>query len=327
MQNFFEKFASNLVFAAFIPTLIFSVLANLVFGPLISDDLRVALDKIFKESSAFTIVCAVVLSFIVLYSRELIYSFYRGLFLGFMSSNEGKRARKIQNKISNLETKIQSSEDEILIEQLRNRHYSLVANYLSSFPSYYEDGLRQDGELLPTQFGNILRAAEFSCRRYGMDAVHIWPRLIHVIPEKNHQKIEEVNNQMFLLLNFSFLSFFFGLANFVVKSFFRPQSINSHSFWIIGLLSFGSFYLFYKLSLPLARSYANMYRSAFDLFRFDLLRSMNEELPKDSNEEVDTWRRISEAIAVGECYGDLYCRYPYSSSITNETNGLKTNQD
>lgn len=326
MQNFFEKLASNLVFAAFIPALIFTIVADLIIGSLIPVYLKQELIQIFKESSVFTLTCALILSFILLYLRELIYSFYRGSSLNILSFLERRRAQKNQMEIrrinaslfpieeklyeENLEIDQLSYEERVTYNQLKNKQYKVISRYQSSFPIFYVGGKEQNDEFLSTQFGNILRAAECSCRRFGMDAVHIWPRLIQVIPDKNFQKIEEVSNQMFLLLNFSFLSLLLAVITWSAGFTINLSSQQVIRFVVIGLISLSSFYGFYRLSIPLARNYANMYRGAFDLFRFELLRSMNEELPKDSNEEFDTWKRISEGLAIGEYFYDIYCRYP-----------------
>ena len=43
-----------------------------------------------------------------------------------------------------------------------------------------------------------------------------------------------------------------------------------------------------------------MVRSAFDLFRLDLLEQFHLEQPKDSVKEFELWRNLSELILLGQ---------------------------
>jgi hypothetical protein len=40
-------------------------------------------------------------------------------------------------------------------------------------------------------------------------------------------------------------------------------------------------------------------RASFDLFRFELLKKMGLERPKNTTEEFDTWYQLNELIALG----------------------------
>ncbi|NUM48339.1 MAG: hypothetical protein HUU38_26830 [Anaerolineales bacterium] len=323
MQNYFEKFVSNLVFASFIPSLLFVYTIIFTFSSVIQPNILSELSNMFNGIGVFGLVCSVIISFIILYTRELIYSFYRGLFLPkIFSFIEYKRAQRMRNEIDNITHEIeeiakQKSSPEIRKReiQLRSQCYVMVANYLSCFPAYYRDKIRYDDELLPTQLGNILRAAEYSCRSYGINAIAIWPRLVHVIPKENYEKIDEVNNQMFLLLNFSLLALLFsGLSLVMVILFLNQFKLVTH-FFTLAVISFVLFYVFYRFSLPLARNYAKMYRTAFDLFRFKLLSTINEKLPGDYDEEFTTWDRICERMEIGECFSRLSCDYSNSAKL------------
>lgn len=59
-------------------------------------------------------------------------------------------------------------------------------------------------------------------------------------------------------------------------------------------------WFFYNASLPAARQYGNLFRSAFDLFRFNLLAQLHLPLPENETEEYEIWNLLSGFMALGE---------------------------
>lgn len=59
-------------------------------------------------------------------------------------------------------------------------------------------------------------------------------------------------------------------------------------------------WFFYNVSLPAARQYGNLFRSAFDLFRFDLLTQLRLPLPDDEGSDAFLWEQLSGFLALGE---------------------------
>lgn len=320
MQNFFEKLASNLVFAAFIPAVVFTLFMVFVFGSLIPSEIKSELNDIFHNETILIITIATIISFVLLYLREFIYAVYRGIYIPrIFSCFESRCARYMVRKINRIEEEIKNTTDSHREAALKNEHYALIGKYSLMFGSIFINRIRYDGQLLPTRFGNILFSGEYYCMRYGINAVAVWPRLMHVIPRESMQKIEEISNQMFLILNFSLLSFLFSGVNFVIALSLKFRNIFSDNlFFVYSLVGIILFYIFYKLSLPLAISYATMYRSAFDLYRFNLLMIMKERFPQNSDEEIDLWDRISQGFTVSECYGKLFAEYTISDKLENK---------
>ena len=56
---------------------------------------------------------------------------------------------------------------------------------------------------------------------------------------------------------------------------------------------------FYNASLPAARQYGALIRSAYDLFRFDLIKQLRLTLPKHSGQEIDLWTKWTRLVALG----------------------------
>lgn len=61
----------------------------------------------------------------------------------------------------------------------------------------------------------------------------------------------------------------------------------------------GIAYFFYNASLPAAKQYGNMIRSAYDLFRFDLRKQLRLTMPPHSNKEHDSWQKWTEFVSLG----------------------------
>ena len=94
------------------------------------------------------------------------------------------------------------------IEDLEGQRYIIIANYNANFP--------KPNLILPTRFGNILRAAEiYPGERYGIDAVELWPRLAQSIPPDGTALIDQANNECLFLLNSSLLASILSLLSFL----------------------------------------------------------------------------------------------------------------
>jgi hypothetical protein len=82
------------------------------------------------------------------------------------------------------------------------------------------------------------------------------------------------------------------------------------------------FFLFYLASIPVVRQYTSLIKSAYDLFRFDLLKQLRLPLPNDSKEEYDLWRQVSEFMVVGNADNSLFFSY-----VVAETEGNSASTD
>jgi hypothetical protein len=193
------------------------------------------------------------------------------------------------------------------LEQILDKHYQIAGTYDERYPA-------NPDLILPTEFGNKLRAAEdHATQRYGFDGVLFWPRLIHVVPDSYKAMIDSTRNQLSFLVNMSILS--------AVFSFLCILAI-PHTWWItdiagnspaiatvfvgnivkyllaagLGVVLCGFFYNASMISLS---SYTLAIRASFDLFRLDLLKKLEIERPGDFNKEFETWKNLNEMIVLG----------------------------
>lgn len=164
----------------------------------------------------------------------------------------------------------------------------------------------EEDAVLPTRLGNILRSFEdYPGRQYGMEAITLWPRLASRIDERNAAQIDDAKSSLDFMLNSSLLcgmlAFLFGVVRLRY-----PVGLVEPSAWVPALLVLGALLggsiLLYVLSLPRAMSWGGVVKSAFDLYRQDLLKSLGPwEAPASRQEEKELWDAVSNAII----YSDL----------------------
>ena len=83
-----------------------------------------------------------------------------------------QRREILRNQIQQLAQKKRLSREEKLdLDALKTTYYSVVTTYDLSYPPPHAG-------IMPTKFGNILKASEaYAGTRYGIDSVQFWPRL------------------------------------------------------------------------------------------------------------------------------------------------------
>ncbi len=176
--------------------------------------------------------------------------------------------------------------------------------------------------VMPTRFGNILLTSElYPKEKYEINSIALWTRLIHVIPIQFKEILEEKNNHLIFLLNSSLMAYIIGFVSFLIgllglpceifkgaqlcdailheqSKFFAPglARLSSQNYLVFGILFLIMGYVIYRVALPAAEAFGLLVRSAFDLYRFDLLRQMNYPIPGTIEKEKDIWRKISDYL-------------------------------
>jgi hypothetical protein len=183
----------------------------------------------------------------------------------------------------------------------------------------------EEKQLLPTRFGNIMFAFEqYSEDKYKIDGFTFFTRLQQVLPKQLMDQIEEKNNQMLFLLNSSLLAYIIGAFALLVglirlpcqlwsqiaicntgkppSNFFESGFVyfSPTKYMIIGGLFFVVGYVIYRLVWPVTESFGLLMRSGFDLYRFDLLRQMNIQVPTNLVNEMGKWEQLSEYMSAGD---------------------------
>ena len=180
-------------------------------------------------------------------------------------------------------------------EELRRQHDKLMEELAQQYPD------RED-LLLPTMFGNTLRAFESYPRvMYGLEAVDGWIRILAVVPKEYRELIDDAKAQVDWWVNLGVVSLAF-LFEFWYVIFQKWGSgpylhINVLNF-AVPLVLFGllNWFLSWRATRA-ATGWGDYIKSAFDLYRFKLLETLGIDLPKDRAEERALWEKYSQAIA------------------------------
>ncbi|MFF2847462.1 hypothetical protein ACFVT5_14150 [Streptomyces sp. NPDC058001] len=145
-------------------------------------------------------------------------------------------------------------------------------------------------EMLPTRFGNIIRAAEQEARRYGMDAATAWPRLYVTLPETFTTHFAAAAGAVDLAVTISSLGAVFA----VVGGGFAAVALP----WYAAAYCAGggalTCWLGHQAAVRAAVAYGELIRTAFDVHRWLLLDAMGLTRPTGLNAEREQWRQIHQ---------------------------------
>lgn len=324
--NYLEKLGTNFLVSAMVPSLALVIASILVFDPILN------IATVFKDPQGvyqlvgfgpIVFIATVIIGFTLSSLNTYILKMFEGYVIPFpMRFLYDIRKRAHRHKAHNMMAHRDGLENEILhlekylertpelqeeLEKLNDEHYKAAADYDLMYP-------QDPSDILPTRFGNTLKAAEnYTGERYGFDGVHFWPRLVHVIPTEYKSNIDAVRNELSFLVNMSILSAIFSLFCLfaVFYCMWITNVVPSDSTIFLGFLKKALPYfialavglissvIFYNASLFSVSSFGLMIRSSFDLFRLDLLKKLGLERPKDSAKEYDTWHALNELIILG----------------------------
>ena len=148
----------------------------------------------------------------------------------------------------------------------------------------------QPDEVMPTRLGNILKNAELYPRdRYNIDAVLIWPRLYPLLPPAFTTTITGLRGNLDFMLVISSLAALFALLS-------GPYLLYLKASPFVFLSCFGGgalvAYVAYSASLGSALLYAHQIKSAFDLYRNELLKQMRVAAPATRAAERAVWGQL-----------------------------------
>ncbi|MET7699720.1 hypothetical protein [Streptomyces sp. NPDC005485] len=133
--------------------------------------------------------------------------------------------------------------------------------------------------VLPTTLGNRLRAAEERAGRpYGFDALLVWPRLYHVLPQDVLQTLSESRNQLDTAAR---LSLSFGLTSAVTTGL-----LVTHPWWLTLPAALACLSWFaYRSAVHAATTYGVTVAAVIDVYRLRLLQEMHLGIPDDTAKE------------------------------------------
>lgn len=149
----------------------------------------------------------------------------------------------------------------------------------------------------PTRLGNIIRAAEiYPWKRYEIDAVVMWPRLHAVLPKEFLDQLLGAKTSMTFMLTMSALSFIFSILACTALAIYTSD----WRLFVVCAFGVPLSWLCYRNALHGARLYAELIKTAFDLYRWKLLESLGVKAPPNYSEELVIWKDLTHFIYRGE---------------------------
>jgi hypothetical protein len=140
----------------------------------------------------------------------------------------------------------------------------------------------------PTGLGNVLAAMEDTAgRRYGMDAVVVWPRLYPVLSEEVRALVDDRRNMLDASARMATTMLITAIASVVLLS--------SADWWmLLALLPLGVSVLAYLAAVQGGLAYAEAVHVAFDLHRGDLLDRLRMRTPASFSSEHELYEQWSD---------------------------------
>lgn len=209
----------------------------------------------------------------------------------------------------NAEYNMFSKDGQKFPESLNQERNLLLQKLVERFPD-------QDRFILPTSFGNTIRAFEVYSRvMYGIDAIPAWPRLLAVIPEDYRKFIDDAKSQVDFWANIWLVSITLILEYCVFLLHLSQKW--GQTWWIPLTIILLIFFAFYRARIA-AANWGTLVKSSFDLFLDDLREKLGFSKPSNIDEERNIWNRFSQTVLYSDP-SDLSIRYKKVSEKSVET--------
>ena len=217
--------------------------------------------------------------------------------------------------------------------RLRKNHYAKVLKALDAREDsggyeqiyYGYPPAAEEEYLMPTRLGNILKNSElYSYDRYQADAVLLWPKLYAILPKEYTDLLGDAKASLDLMLVISALS---GLFAIVAGGYLL---IFGSVWWFFLVCLLGGLFLSwlaYASALQAAIPYAQLIKSAFDLYRGDLLDKLGYERPKSLSDEIKLWDNLCKLIYRGGAEDESILRYRDGSNNQEKPTPPSTTQE
>lgn len=162
-----------------------------------------------------------------------------------------------------------------------------------------------DEIVAPTGMGNIARSVgSYSESRYGLNISLFWTRLQKVLQGEDFYSVLQDSKTQ---LDFGVASLWLVVASTLIWSIYLLLLGHSAiTFALVALLGPLLARMLYKLCLQNYRVFADLLRSAVDVYRFDLLAALGIARPADTHQERRLWEVLNQQLEYGERAGLPY---------------------
>lgn len=171
-------------------------------------------------------------------------------------------------------------------DDARDRAYAVAAaTRAANFPE-------AEDLVLPTRFGNILRAAErYPQIVYTMEPIQIWTRLQSVVPAPHLAAIDDAKAGLDFWVNLWFGALVLGAAEIALWA-WRGHLAQP----LLPLAALVAAPVLAKLAQAAALQYGMLIKATFDLFRGALCEQLGFEMPATAAGERALWEKVSQTL-------------------------------
>jgi hypothetical protein len=192
---------------------------------------------------------------------------------------------RLHDRISRLEKDFFEAGTEEAKDRIRSERSKLLGVLAERFPE-------SASLLLPTAFGNVLRAFEVYSREiYGFEAICGWSRLVAVVPKDYRELIDSAKAQVDFWLNlWSLSSLFFVVSLLIIYSLNAWRAIGFPISVII------IWWIASRCARSSAAQWGEMIKAAFDVFLPSLRKQLGFEKIMSRTEERAMWEEFSQVM-------------------------------
>jgi hypothetical protein len=239
------------------------------------------------------------------------------------------RKRYLEERIAILEEHFLARKRELIEEYphqltkerlMNSSFYQLVNLELSICEDELEDYFpKSDAQLVPTALGNAMTAFErYPSRRYGLDAIYFWPRLLPILSKEEYAIFVEKEKTGFdFLLNLSLLMGIFAIECVALR-----LILGWHIHALLPLLALCTAYLFYRGATQSALNWGETIKTAFDLYRYQLAEHLALRPFRHKQDETNRWRAMTNFIHSGNVdQKDVFGEFDYPLPRQQEQKG------
>ncbi|WP_156163958.1 hypothetical protein [Methanosarcina sp. 1.H.T.1A.1] len=149
--------------------------------------------------------------------------------------------------------------------------------------------------VLPTKFGNIIRAAEeYPSDCYGLETMRVWPDLWLLLPDRVRDELSKANKDIS-----ERITWFFWVSSFSLWTIVAWAVWDKIVLWPLFVAFFGTVSVYYLGLIPAASNFGDLLRASFDLHRFAVYEALHLPLPFDPNDEDKDGENLSQYLKHG----------------------------
>ena len=193
-------------------------------------------------------------------------------------------AKRLDAEYSKLSAEPGNNREDKSRQRNQDQYNKVLAKLADHFP--------EERWILPTAFGNVIRAFEVYPRiMYGIEDIQGWTRLLAVLPKSYLAAVDDTKSRTDFWVNASVLSFA-ALVEYIAVAISARTILFA---WFPGLAILSAF-VSYSLACGAAYEWGEVTKAAYDVFLPKLLKTARFSAPATKAEEETQWRAFSQAI-------------------------------